>query len=47
MIRPIVLQRTGRETEEDPPPKREITVYVGLTDAQVTCYQNILRTVVT
>ncbi|KAL4460346.1 hypothetical protein ABPG74_000097 [Tetrahymena malaccensis] len=42
IITPFMLRRTKEESLKDLPPKKEIHLYVGLSDLQLKMYRNIL-----
>ena len=42
VLRPFVLRRIKRDVEADLPPKREIKLYIGLTEMQRLWYTKIL-----
>jgi len=41
-LKPFMLRRTKNEVERLLPPKKEIHLYVGLTELQVNMYKNLL-----
>lgn len=43
ILKPFMLRRTKLEVETSLPPKKEIHIYVGLTDCQVKLYKNLLQ----
>ena len=43
ILKPFMLRRTKREVETNLPPKKEIYIYVGLTETQLKIYQNLLQ----
>ena len=42
ILKPFILRRTKEDLEQALPPKKEIQLYIGLTDLQVKIYKNIL-----
>ena len=42
ILRPFLLRRTKEDMAKSLPPKKEIQLYVGLTQTQVDIYKNIL-----
>ena len=45
ILRPFLLRRLKSDVEKDLPPKKEIKLYVGLTDMQLFWYKNVLKKV--
>ena len=45
ILRPFLLRRLKTDVETDLPPKKEIKLFVGLTDMQLFWYKNVLRKV--
>jgi SWI/SNF-related matrix-associated actin-dependent regulator of chromatin subfamily A member 5 len=43
ILRPFMLRRTKSEVEKTLPGKKEILVYVGLSDVQLKIYKNLLQ----
>lgn len=43
ILKPFMLRRTKLEVEKNLPPKREIHIFVGLTDMQLKVYKNLLQ----
>lgn len=43
ILRPFMLRRTKIEVEKTLPPKKEVHIFVGLTDAQHKVYKNLLQ----
>ncbi|KAL8733731.1 MAG: hypothetical protein Q9166_001924 [cf. Caloplaca sp. 2 TL-2023] len=42
ILAPIMIRRTKRTVEKDLPPKRELTIRIGMADVQAELYTNIL-----
>lgn len=38
-----MLRRTKLEVEKNLPPKKEVHIYVGLTEVQLKIYKNLLQ----
>lgn len=43
LIKPFILRRIKTEVEKTLPPKKEIYIYVGLTEIQTEMYKNMLK----
>jgi len=43
ILRPFMLRRTKAEVEKNLPGKKEIHVYVGLSEVQLKIYRNLLQ----
>lgn len=43
IIKPFMLRRTKAEVDRTIPPKKELHLYIGLTELQVRIYKNMLR----
>ena len=43
ILKPFMLRRTKAEVEKNLPGKKEIHVYVGLSDIQLDIYRNLLQ----
>jgi SNF2 family DNA or RNA helicase len=43
ILKPFMLRRTKLEVEKSLPPKKEIHIFVGLTDMQLKVYKNLLQ----
>lgn len=43
ILKPFMLRRTKPEVEKSLPGKKEIHIFVGLTDAQLKVYKNLLQ----
>ena len=46
LLAPFMLRRLKSDVETDLPPKKEIKLYVGLTDMQLFWYKSVLSKVV-
>jgi SWI/SNF-related matrix-associated actin-dependent regulator of chromatin subfamily A member 5 len=43
ILKPFMLRRTKLEVEKNLPPKKEVHIFVGLTDVQIKLYKNLLQ----
>lgn len=43
ILKPFMLRRTKVEVEKNLPPKKEVHIYVGLTEVQLKIYKNLLQ----
>lgn len=43
ILKPFMLRRTKLEVEKNLPPKKEVHIYVGLTEVQLKIYKNLLQ----
>ena len=43
LIKPFILRRVKTDVEKTLPPKKEIYIYVGLTEIQTEMYKNMLK----
>lgn len=43
ILKPFMLRRTKAEVEKSLPGKKEVHIFVGLTDAQLKVYKSLLQ----